>query len=351
MKRLMSLDVMRVFSLLLIITYHVFMHFKMKELPLPTSALFLPMGAVGVSFFIIISGCALGFSWGNKKGNVLGFYRKRLLSILPYFWVAYVVVAFVYFLYQGRLDFKNDLPPLVWSLIGLDGYLMQTTKTYYLVGEWFTGFILLTYLIYPLVNKLLYRYPLSTIIIVSISAVLTYDFNNYIMNFTWFWNPNPQWNPIARLPELIFGMLFVQFLQVNRHQMYIILTCVVIIVAYAFFNIGFKNGIYSTPLLISLFVILCLFLNLMNVRGVVKSFLTKLSKYSFMAFLFHHQVIYLSFNMLGIQTVLSLGFYTYLSMVVIVSFVFAIVFYPLGYAISNCLKNALNNLRTDKIIE
>ncbi|WP_334613627.1 acyltransferase [Escherichia coli] len=345
----MSLDVMRVFSLLLIITYHVFMHFKMKGLPLPASTLFLPMGAVGVSFFIIISGCALGFSWGNKKENVYGFYRKRLLSILPYFWVAYIVVAAVYFLYQGRLDFKNDLSPLIWSLIGMDGYLMQTTKTYYLVGEWFTGFILLMYLIYPLVYKLLVRFPLSTVIIISTIAVLTYDFNKYIAGLTWFWNPNPQWNPIARLPELIFGMLFVNFLQANRDKKYMVLTCVLIMVIYGFFDIGFKQGIYSTPLLISLFVVLCLFFNFLNITGGAKEFLSNLSKYSFMVFLFHHQVIYLSFNILGMQKVAGLGFITYLSMVVVVSFILAIVFYPLGHAISNYLNNILNNLRTNKI--
>lgn len=349
MKRLMSLDVMRVLSLLLIITYHVFMHFKMEELPVPTVTVFLPMGAIGVSFFIIISGCALCFSLRDKKENALGFYKKRLLSILPYYWVAYVVVAAVYFFYQGRIDFKHDLSPLMWSLIGLDGYLMQTIKTYYLVGEWYTGFIILMYFIYPLVSKVLDRFPLTAIVVISTLAVLTYDFNGDIVNLTWFWNPNPQWNPIARLPELMFGMLFVKFLQAGRNASYILIASVAIMVIYAFIDVGFKNGIYSTPLLISLFVVLCFGFNSLVITGVAKEILSKLSKYSFMSFLFHHQIIYLSFDMLGAKTVMGLGFFTYLTVVIIISFVFSVVFYPLGNAVSNYLNNIFNGLRANKL--
>lgn len=113
-------------------------------------------GYVGVEFFLVVSAIGMYFSL-SKDSRLIPFYRKRLLRILP----AYFIVAIPYFLYLYWNDFSWG--KIFYNLAGL----------YILKGElhfWFIGLILLCYLISPFYFKLLkYRYsalfPFITLVV------------------------------------------------------------------------------------------------------------------------------------------------------------------------------------------
>ena len=69
------------------------------------------------------------------------------ISLAPKKWFAPL------FLYGEVLHGNNaDIPRwrVIFSLLGLDGYLTPVTVTFYKIGEWFLGVILILYLVFPL---------------------------------------------------------------------------------------------------------------------------------------------------------------------------------------------------------
>ena len=71
-------------------------------------------------------------------------------------------ICFIYFFLRNAFNFhklfyKGHLSKIFFTIIGLDGYLLYKVKTYYEVGEWFLGAIIIIYFMYPfllfIINK------------------------------------------------------------------------------------------------------------------------------------------------------------------------------------------------------
>ena len=125
-----------------------------------------------VTSFFCISGAVLYYNY-PKIISLKSFYYKRWKSILlPYY------ICFLYFFSRNvfrfhKFFYQGDWPKIFLSMIGLDGYLAYKIKTYYLVGEWFLGAIIIIYAIYPI---LLFITNKSNIIINNIIISISYFF-------------------------------------------------------------------------------------------------------------------------------------------------------------------------------
>ena len=103
---------------------------------------------VGLAWFFLLSGAALCLQWQGRfrwRPYLVG----RAAAMYPPFWLGFLVL----FLYGDVLHGNNpDIPRwrVAFSLLGLDGYLAPVTPTFYKIGEWFLGVILLLYLLFPL---------------------------------------------------------------------------------------------------------------------------------------------------------------------------------------------------------
>lgn len=151
--RLFYLDFTRAIAILLIIFFHYNVWLKRivgDERVMVQS--FDLAGSIGVSLFVILSGASL---MASSKGSFtsLGFYKKRLLAIFPLFYVTYLAILLFYAVLYSKVPFscKNPLAFLL-TIVGMDGFLVYTIKNYYLIGEWFLGFIVIMYLFYPVVR-------------------------------------------------------------------------------------------------------------------------------------------------------------------------------------------------------
>ena len=117
-----------------------------------------------VTVFLILSGAMLYYNHQNKL-SLKAFYYKRWKSVYPVFYIIYLFFFFLRVLSSGRLLYRSPgVEPwrLIYSLLGIDGYLNYgglEISTWYLVGDWFLGVIIILYALYPLVQKLMRKIP------------------------------------------------------------------------------------------------------------------------------------------------------------------------------------------------
>ena len=103
---------------------------------------------IGLAWFFLLSGAALCLQW---QGRFIArrYFVGRVAATYPAFWLGFAAL----FLYGEVLHGNNaDIPRwrVIFSLLGLDGYLTPVTVTFYKIGEWFLGVILILYLVFPL---------------------------------------------------------------------------------------------------------------------------------------------------------------------------------------------------------
>ena len=157
-ERIFYLDLIRVFAMAIIVSYHFFVCFEHNDLVFTNFFLRKGTGTLGNTLFFAISGAALFYNY-KEKLELKSYYKKRFWAIFPLFWLTY----FVWFMYQfvKNKGFFINLPiyKLGFTVIGMDGYLNDYTLTWYLLGEWFLSAIIILYLLFPLLKKLMDKHP------------------------------------------------------------------------------------------------------------------------------------------------------------------------------------------------
>ena len=148
---LIELDCSRDLAAIFILVYHFiiesntagYIHFSPFILQM-----FSFWGNIGVNLFFLLSGASLTHRWQNRW-NLKEYVKGRILAIYPDFWV----IFFSLFVYGEVLHGNNASVPkwkLIFSIIGVDGYMQQFTSTFYKIGEWFLGCLLILYFLFPI---------------------------------------------------------------------------------------------------------------------------------------------------------------------------------------------------------
>lgn len=321
-ERIIALDIIRTAALLCVIVFHVGVHFSEKYKDFFFSQ-YLHLGDLGVSLFIILSGFSLFLN--NKNENILHFYKKRFLSIYPFYWIAYIVTSMLIFIVYQRISIEPY--HFIYTIIGLDGFLLATTQTRYLIGEWYVGFILLLYIIAPFIFYLINK-SYWYIILFFVISILSIQYGSHINGHFFLWHPNIMWNPTARIFEFAFGALLCIALYKNKIKtLYILIPSLICIaISLLFFkNYLFGASIISIPCYISIFIVIYIVTNKIIFKQSVKDFIQFLSKYSFLAFLYHHQII--MFFISNITTQSKHAYFSYVIYTVILSYTLAYITY------------------------
>lgn len=245
------------------------------------------IGGLGVSLFLIISGAALMYNYGDRESlDLRTFYTKRAKTLYPMFWVAFVVANILLFIRNnGYIFVPRHKITAIFSLFGMDGYASAFgVGTFYVLGEWFLGFIILFYIVFPLLRVGVNKMPIATVCIVLALYAATVAF------FMFYQIPRVPSDILltTRLPELVFGMIFVKFIKKVPH--WLAAVSFVILAAQQLTHI-LKDDIAVT--IVGIFA----FLLLSYIGELIKSFkplsaCTKfISAYSYPIFLVHHVLI------------------------------------------------------------
>ncbi len=107
-------------------------------------------GEIITTCFIVLSGAMMYYNH-ERVSDVLQFWIKRFKSIYPAFWIAYFIEYINNAVGAGTLFWSGARRwTVIVSVMGLDGYLMTGGYgTFYIIGEWFLGVIVLLYALYP----------------------------------------------------------------------------------------------------------------------------------------------------------------------------------------------------------
>ena len=284
-ERLFYLDFVRAIAVVSILMTHFNARYLYLVPPMPEKAVITTMvsniyiGNWGVSLFFIISGSALMYVYQDKL-ELKKFYKKRFLSIYPMFWMAYII-AFAYFCVKNHMMPGTGTPKVnfIFTILGLDGMLAAYIPTFYILGEWFLGTIILMYLLFPLLRTGVNQKPVLTA-----AAVLVI----YAVMFLLEDRVNISIIVLTRLPEIVFGMYFVRWGKKVDWKM--ALSAFLILIVNGVVAPSWSSMLQTTYVGIASFIVL-VFLSYYLKFSACEKFCDVISKYSYAIFLVHHVII------------------------------------------------------------
>ena len=283
-KKIFYLNFIRAISMLMIVTYHFYAHFTENNITGFKIFSNGKWGLIGVTLFFMVSGASLMYNYGDKI-DIKKYAKKRFLGIYPMFWIAYTLI-FIYVFYECKKIIWNlPIYKLGISLLGMDGYLGSYTETFYLIGEWFLGCIVLIYILFPILRKIVNKYPKTFISIYTVInfALLIFYRNNVI--------PVNQ-NLIICTYSFVLGMYTIKY--TKQIKLWHAATALVIsIVAYLISDSinGFNKIVLISNIIgYNLFIVLRYIGEKIENVTIQKIFNT-ISKYSYAVFLVHHYII------------------------------------------------------------
>lgn len=226
----------------------------------------------------MISGAALIYKY-DEILNIKEFYEKRIKSIYPMFFIAYFM--FFMFNFYNSLQIP-DFPKtrFIFTLLGIDGYLLYKIPNFYLIGEWFLGAIIVIYLLYPLLNKVFNKNPKLTILILGILNCIIILFNPFEIE--------ANRNILVCLFSFSLGMFSFKYIKEIDKTKFIIL--IIISICIIFLKTGFNEILMSNILGYILFFILRYISDFIK-QDIIKEIICIISKYSYAIFLVHHFII------------------------------------------------------------
>ncbi|HEY9574483.1 MAG TPA: acyltransferase family protein, partial [Lachnospiraceae bacterium] len=242
------------------------------------------------------------------------FYKKRFLSIYPMFWIAYLV-GFAYRLlthynWQGIPKHR-----ILYSILGLDGlFIANGVRDFYVLGEWFLGFIILFYIVFPVLRAAVKKNACITLIFVILLALIT-------MKVVWRYFPGIVTSTVlfVRLPEIVFGMVMVKWKAKPSFLSGLISLAVIVA------NTIIKPS--SIPMDIQVFYVgVASFFVLSYLASLIKSekvmfVFRKVGNYSYAVFLVHHLITDVFFEKISMQTMTRTQSYvSFLGLCVIIGF-------------------------------
>lgn len=290
-KRLVEFDLIRCVAILCVMIYH----FRSGEVGIfPESWNFtgFTLGSLGVSVFFILSGAAIRYS-DEGRYSLGRFVRSRFLSLFPIFWAAFFVAHCAYFLWFGGWGPFSGIPlwKIVYSIFALDGWLGGFTgPNYCVVGEWFLGCILIVYLLYPAIRRLVDWKPVWVLAIyLALVVALSWKYCLVVPPFN---------NPFFRGFEFACGVAFSRWIVLAKPECRKMLFLIVCIAALGFLAAGMYASGHPRPAtafvtIFSLGIVAFLLLWFLGslLKGEhAKAVLAVCSRYSFAAFLCHHVI-------------------------------------------------------------
>lgn len=235
------------------------------------------IGGFGVSLFLIISGAALMYVYGEReKFDWKRFYKQRFMTLFPMFWIAYFLV-FLYHIYKyGGIMQGIPKRNIIFSILGMDGLLLNAgIKVFYLVGEWFLGAIIILYILFPLLLFLIKKCPVVLGIMVMVIYCVTVVLGDKSVSV------------FVRLPEFVFGMFFIKY--IKKVKWPAALVGLMVFIANWIIAPNISENIQTTYVGIASFLVLTYISKFFTHKFFV-GLSAIVSKYSFACFLTHHYI-------------------------------------------------------------
>lgn len=293
-ERIFYLDFIRAIATFTIVLTHYNALFLYLPQPRPDKCLLLYrifniyIGNWGVSLFFIISGAALMYTY-DKKFGLWDYYKRRMKSIYPMWWIAYIMAASYWFLkyktYNPWGVPSNEKWKIILSILGFDAYFEGATPVFKFIGEWFLGCIILMYIIFPLLRRAVQNIKTSMILVPVI--ILLYFLGIYKNNTLLATDILVY----VRIPEFLFGMIYMKYWKNNCSKVCVCVS-VLVLAMNQIVHPSINATVQTTYVGIASFLCLVFIAEFLQRIKLVKLLSTIISKYSYPVFLLHHLIIY-----------------------------------------------------------
>jgi len=128
-------------------------------------------GSMGVDFFLLLSGVGMYYSFA-KREDIGAFYKRRMLRVIPVY-LPLAVIFLAILESKGEFDWFHYI-------------LRVTTASYWINGDdtyWYVAYILIFYLLYPLIYKYLLKGKINSVIPITlmfaVEVIILLFFNSY----------------------------------------------------------------------------------------------------------------------------------------------------------------------------
>lgn len=148
-------------------------------------------GNSGVDIFVLLS--AIGLTYSFKKNTLTTFYLNRVKRT----YIPYLVFALLFFIWYDFIALKDGIVQYILNILSIN---------YFFVGPvfpfWFIPFIMIMYMLFPLIYKINKKSKYITILIsfsiIIIEFLLCISKSNLYTNYE---------TMISRIPIFLFGVL------------------------------------------------------------------------------------------------------------------------------------------------
>lgn len=275
-KHIYQIDLIRALCCIGIIVYHFACHTN-SGLSILTNTVNSNVGSIIVTVFFIVSGFVL-YENNKEIGSLKQYYLKRFKSIFPSFYLCWFIF-YALNVIKVRTPFYAGNPlKLLLTLIGQDGYFSQRIVTYYTVGEWFLGALIIVYLLYPLLLKLFNKNDKLILIVLFVLTLCVKYFNVPVIS--------PGFPGIIEsCLKFFIGMMFNKYFDLLNNKKLLIVS-IVLFVIYSVIKINYLNVV------LDLLYGVCLYIILFNLGNIVNNKPVKfISGLSYQVYLLQHMVI------------------------------------------------------------
>lgn len=332
-QRLFYLDWVRALATVLIVIAHFNNPVLTNRPAFPNAPFGIYIGDLGVSQFLIISGAALMYTYEDEEHlDLKMFFWKRFKSIYPMFWIAFAIAnAYSFVVSRGSSASRAPKLSLILSLIGMDGYLSNAgLSTFYILGEWFLGFIVFFYIVFPLLRYGVIHHPWITAGLGLAAYAATLLLHPHLGQM-------PE-NLLltTRIPELCFGMYFVRYVNTVSHPVALIAAVLLVFQAFT----GQIPGSFAVTVVGMASFLLLVWISRWIEYRPIKIIVGSISNYSYAIFLVHHLVIKQMFAIVPAERVIgSLSVY-------VLFFVDILVIAALSYLLQRLNKGTMIYVRS-----
>lgn len=329
-----SISTVRLISLIMIISCHILQGLNNE------TAFWLNLG---VQIFFFMS----GYLYGKKEiCNYLTYYKTRLINILI---PTTIIVSIMCMLEKAILHINYSNSYIILNLIGLGGFFgnLQT-----LTHTWFVSYILICYLITPILQKLFKKdNNIETLFIAIITLILFRHFCIISINHVWIIN-------------YILGYFFSRCCITEKHQKYF-LAIIIILSALMFplallvrynltsnvpvFILYFKNQIWDWEHVFLGTLLFIVFYNIASRLNIKYNMILKFSdKYSFFIYLTHQIFILNQFSVLNLTNNMFINIFLIfiLSILsgVLLYYLYQILYTFINFSLKKINKKSINSL-------
>lgn len=281
------IDMIRAFSASMVFLYHFCGTIKPFGMTVPLVYGFKNgnWGNVAVFLFFMISGNCLMYKY-EESFEVKAFFKSRFFKLMIPFWLCYIIAFLVNF-WQTKAFPEIPLYKFVYTLIGMDGFLAYRTDTFYILGEWFLGSIIIIYLLFPLLRICIKKYIHVTIgILFVLNCLLYYN------NFWGFFKINTGRNLLVGMFYFVLGVWLEQMIQRIHGKIKAYLCLAICLCGAIFLFIKLPVNIYIGNLVVAI-ALYIFFMSIEKIMhyNVIAKVVKWLSANSYLIFLTHHVII------------------------------------------------------------